>query len=272
MSECRTQPPSDECLACAPLLATYVDGEAPACDCTRLEQHIESCACCRDGLAYERAAREAVRARREGLRACAPATLKARCAAHAARRAAGPVRAFPASPASLVRPGVIRRWVPVSIAASLVLAVAVVFSFGLNNKVQALAIQSTVDHVKCVRFNTPAGAADPVTAAQRWQARFGWPLRIPTSAAKAGLELRAVRRCAVTDGRVAHLIYSWMGEPLSVYVLPKRTLGDAAQFVQRFHHQSVMWSQNDRTYIIVTPRPHDAALDRVIEYVRTAAY
>lgn len=254
-----------DCGACESLLASYVDGEARADDCERLEQHIETCACCRDWLVRERAAREALRARRAGLRACASEDLKARCAAQGARTPPA------AAPRPSSHPPLYRRWVPVSIAATALLVMAAVFGLG-PNKVEALAVQTTLDHVKCVRFNPPAGPADPVAAARRWQARFGWPLRLPESAGDAGLQLRAVRRCAVTDGRVAHLIYSWMGEPLSVYVLPERTLGNTAAFVRRFQHESVMWSQNDRTYIIVTPRPRDAALDGVVAYVRAAAY
>ena len=76
----------------------------------------------------------------------------------------------------------------------------------------------------------------------------------------------------MADGRLAHLVYSWMGEPLSVFVLPKRTLGNATEFAQRFGHNSIMWSQNDRTYIIVTPRPRDPLLEKVVAYVRAHAY
>ena len=263
MSESPECSGAGECRACEPLLAAYVDGEAAAGDGGRVESHIEHCAGCREWVGRERAAREAVQARRAALRTCAPAQLKARCAAHAARHAA----------ARLERPAPrYRRWVPLSLAATLLLAVATVFGLGLTSKVEALAVQTTIDHVKCARFNAPAAVVDPVATAQRWQARFGWPLRLPAAGEAPGLQLRGVRRCAVTDGRVAHLIYSWMGEPLSVYVLPERTLGDAAAFVRRFRHQSVMWSQNDRTYIIVTPRPRDAALDGLVAYVRAAAY
>jgi hypothetical protein len=168
-------------------------------------------------------------------------------------------------------PSFVRRWAPLSVAASLLLAVGVVVGFGLNDKVQALAFQTTLDHVKCARFNAGSSAADPVAAARRWQTQFGWAIRVPAST-ESGLELRAVRRCAVSDGRVAHLMYSWLGEPLSVYVLPKQTLDEAAAFVRRFRHNAVMWSQNDRTYIMVTSHPRDPALDRVIAYVRTNAY
>jgi hypothetical protein len=119
------------------------------------------------------------------------------------------------------------------------------------------------------------GITDPVTTARHWQERFGWPLRLPTAAdpsADAGApQLRTVRRCAVTDGRVAHLMYSYQGEPLSVYVLPKRALVDEPQFVRRFKHETVMWSQGDRTYIIVSNGQPDG-LQRMMAYVRAAAY
>lgn len=268
MSQSRHDLRTGECRACEPLLASYVDGAASARDRHRVELHTQSCAGCRDWLEREQAVHAALRARRTGLRACAPEHLKARCAAHAASDLLTAPRAV--SPA--VFQSALRRWVPLSVAATVIFAVAAVFALGLNSKVQALAVQSTVDHVKCSRFNVPDTDIDAVSAAQQWQARFGWPLRLPASAGDSGLHLRAVRRCAVTDGRVAHLIYSWMGEPLSVYVLPKRTLGDVPEFVSRFRHQSVMWSQNDRTYIIVTSRAHDAALEGVVAYVRAAAY
>ena len=80
------------------------------------------------------------------------------------------------------------------------------------------------------------------------------------------------RTCLYGGGRVAHIIYTWMGQPLSVYVLPRRTLGDEAQFVNRFRHNSIMWSQNDRTYIMVTSHRRDPALEQMVAYVRSTAY
>ncbi len=276
MNQSRPTEPINECRECEPMLAAYVDGETAACDCSRLLAHVQSCACCRDRLAGERAAREAVRARRDRLRACASPGLKARCAAVAA------APAVPGTTAAGVRPtavtprqgpvAFVRRWAPLSVAATLVLAVAVVFGFGLTNQGQALAFQSTLDHVKCSRLLPQTAHADPIASARQWQTTYGWPLIVPPSSAGSQLELRAVRRCAVTDGRVAHLIYSWMGEPLSVFVLPKRTLGEAAEFVTRFRHNSVMWSENDRTYIIVTPHRRDPELDQVVAYVRAKAF
>lgn len=262
---------SGECRACEPLLAAYADGEAQACDSDRVTRHLEACAVCRDWLARQQAARDALRARRDALRGCASARLKARCAAARAAREEGRPRV--PSPARWLHPGAIRRWVPLSAAAAaLVLAVVAVFGLGINNKVQALALQATFDHITCTRFNVPSGPVNPLDLAAGWQTKAGWALRLPASSESNGLQLRGVRRCAVTEGRVAHLMYTWMGEPLSVYVLPKRSLRDTTEFVRRFKHESAMWSQSDRTYIIVTARPHDGALDTIVSYVRAAAY
>jgi anti-sigma factor RsiW len=248
-------------------MAAYVDGETAACDPDRVRAHVEKCGCCRDRVAAERAAREVVRAKRPELRACAPDALKARCAAFARRTPAPRV-----APAAVHHVGFVRRWAPFSVAATLLLAVAVVFGFGLTEKSQALAFQTTLDHMKCSRFNAGHTRADAQAAEHQWQSQFGWKIDVPDSSANSKLELRGIKRCGVLDGAVAHLMYSWRGEPLSVYVLPKRTLGDAATYVERFSHNSIMWSQNDRTYIIVTSHRRDPALDEVIAYVRSTAY
>lgn len=271
MNESRPVELDGTCRDLESMLAAYVDGETASCDCDKVRTHVERCACCRDRLAGERAAREAIHARRSALRASAPEELKARCAAYAAQnqRVAG---AAPFRPAAS-RPGaMLRRWVPLSLAATLLLAVATVFGFGLTDKAQALAFQTTLDHVKCSRFNLGATAVNSGDAERQWQSRFGWTITVPSSSDDGSLELRGVRRCGVFDGSVAHVMYTWKGEPLSVYVLPKRTVGDVAQVVRRFRHNSIMWSQNDRTYIMVTPHRRDPSLDAMVAYVRATAY
>ena len=70
---------------------------------------------------------------------------------------------------------------------------------------------------------------------------------------------------------MAHLIYSYQGEPLSVYVLPKRMLMNEAKFIRRFQYETVMWSQGDRTYIIVSSGERDE-LPEMMAYVRAAAF
>jgi anti-sigma factor RsiW len=267
----------NDCRELEPVLAAYVDGEAAAGDGDRVRAHVDACGACRERLTAQRVARAAMHARRERLRVPAPGALKARCAAHAAQRqvhlAAAAASTAGATIRSFPRPmAFVRRWAPVSVAATFVLAMATVFGLGLNDKVQALAVQTTIDHVTCSRFKSASSDIDPVAAARRWQATTGWPITVPASSEPGRLQLQAVRRCLVTDGSVAHLLYSWMGEPLSVFVLPKRTIGDATAVARRFRHNTVMWSQNDRTYIMVTPRPQDASLDKVVAYVRAHAY
>ena len=242
------------------LMTPYVDEEAATDDRAAVETHIHRCGHCRDLVAVERAARDVVLARRDELRETASDSLHARCAAHAAwnrqRR-----RVMPA----------VRRWLPLSVAATVFLAVAAVFVFGLNNKVQALAFQMTLDHVKCTRFANTSAPVDAAAAGQQWGATYGWPLRVPASSPSTGLELRAVRRCAVTDGRVAHLMYEWRGEPLSIYVLPEKLVGEPEQVVERFSHDSILWSQNGRTYVVLSHvrRPE---LDGVVRYVKANVY
>lgn len=259
----------NECRDLEDVLSAYVDGEAVDGDSARVRTHIESCGVCRARVAGERQAREAVRARRQVLRTCAPEALKARCAAHAAvaaRRAAAPVTAPVLT--HVPRRTFVRRWAPLSLAATVLLAVASVFALGLTDTVQALAFQTTIDHVTCSRFKGVAKHVDHVAEAQRWQERFGWPIAVPASSEASQLKLQAVRRCLLTDGSVAHLMYEWQGKPFSVYVLPKRTLPDTPEVASRLRHNAFMWSQNDRTYIVVTTHPRGPALDAVVSYVR----
>ena len=271
MNESRPGEPVCSCHDVEALLTAYVDGEAPTGDGDKVRAHVEACGACRERLAGERLAREAIRARRAGLRPCASDALKARCAAHArAGRPPAPLT-MPATPSRGSRASLVRRWAPLSLAASVLLAVAAVFGLGLNDKVQALAFQTTIDHVKCARFNAGSHAT-PADAARQWESRFGWSIAVPPSSNEARLELRGIRRCGVLDGRIAHLMYSWMGQPLSVYVLPKRTVADEPQIAERFGHNAVMWSRNDRTYIVVTAHRRDPALDQMVAYVKATAH
>jgi hypothetical protein len=94
--------------------------------------------------------------------------------------------------------------VPLSLAATLLLAVGGVFIFGLNDRVEALAASLAIDHVKCFKTvktdpNTPA---DTAAAAIKWkQDRAGDPCRAalePSNSLAA-----AVRRRFSTEGRGA---------------------------------------------------------------------
>lgn len=242
------------CRDVEPLIAPYVDGEAAASDRAAVDAHLRGCPCCRDLVTTERAARDVLVARRAGLRTCAPGALRARCAA------------------SCPRVAVHRRWVPMSVAATLVLAVAAVFALGLTERAQALAFQMSLDHVKCSRFGGSVNAStpDPAAEGRRWLANYGWPLQVPASSGPAELELRAVRRCAVTDGRVAHLMYRWRDTPLSVFVLPADTPNTPAR-LERFGQDAVIWTRNGRTYAVLA-RARGRDLDGVVQYVKANVF
>jgi anti-sigma factor RsiW len=235
-------------------LTPYVDGEMPADSRLAAESHVSGCPSCRDHAQAERTARDVVRDRREILRGVAPDALRSRCAAQAA------------PPAAMTRR--LRRWVPLSLAATVLLAVATVFLFGLNQGVEALAAGLTLDHVKCFKVSAPVAGVDPHAAAVSWKSSQGWSLTVPENAPSEELRLVDVRRCMSADGRVAHLMYLWRGQPLSVYVLP-RALGHDRK-MDSMGHEMAIWSSHGRTYaVLATGHPED--FDHIVGYVKMHA-
>ena len=252
-----------ECRDLEPLLAPYVDGEAEGRDSATVEAHMQKCPPCRERLAGERAAREVLQARRESLRPCASEHLRRRCAAQSQRRTPRP----PAR--SFTR----RTWVPLSLAATLLLAVSGVFLFGLNNRVEALAAQLALDHMKCFQFAPGhAGAVDAHAVADEWTTSHGWALQVPSSAPGQRLELLGVRRCLSTEGLTAHLMYRWRGQPLSVFVLNHASprTNEVEQVVDRMGQEAIIWSAGNRTYAVVA-RARPSELEQIVRYVRTNA-
>jgi anti-sigma factor RsiW len=241
------------CREIEPLLAAYVDGAAAGDDRAAVEAHLEACPLCRDAAASEGTARDVLSACRSRLRASAPAALHARCAASA----------LPPAPALAGW----RTLVPLSVAASLLLAVAGVFVYSAVNQAEALAAQLAADHVKCAKLVSP-GPGDPLASAAHWEATHRWPVRVAASDAGLELEFLTIRRCLVTDGQTAHLMYKWRGEPLSVFVLPDpiEAVG-RERLLGRFGYETVMWSNDGRTYVIVADGRRDD-IAPVVRYVK----
>ena len=257
-----------ECRDLEPLFTSYVDGEASVPERERVDAHVAACGVCRDRMQGQRAVREALRNRRDRVRTCASSDLKARCRAHAASARRAPQPAPVLVPSFGGRVPALRRWMPLTAAASIFLAIAAVFGLGLTDKANALAFQTTLDHVKCARFHMPHTEGDPVASAETWHARFGWPIKVPASIAEPPLQLRGVRRCGVLDGSVAHIMYSWQGEPLSVFVLPTAVLDEKPEAIRKLGRDASMWSKDGRTYMVISDRPRGPALDQVVAYVR----
>ena len=246
-----------------PLFASYVDGEAAPQERSAVDAHLTACPPCRDRVASERAARAALHARRDQLRPCASQALRRRCAALPGA----------AAPRGSDAGAFTRRWVPLSLAATLVLAVAGVFLFGLTNRVDVFAAQLALDHAKCFKF-TPnwITTGDPAALERDWAGKQGWAVRVPSSAPAQQLELLGIRRCGSTEGRVAHVMYRWRGEPLSVYVLRGSIAraGPVQSVMDSVGHEAVIWSDEGRTYAVVGKGP-PGELSRVAAYVKSTA-
>jgi anti-sigma factor (TIGR02949 family) len=264
---------ADEIKTCRDLdeqLTPYVDGEQTPAARQSVEAHLAGCPPCLEHAKAETAARQLVRDHRADLRAEAPAALRARCLAlRAVPASAGSASAEASAGQAGRRLAFLRRWAPLSLAATLMLAVAGVFVLGLNDRVEALAASLAIDHVKCFKVGgvTPSHA-DPAIAAQDWQQAQGWPVVVPGSEPARQLTLVDVRRCFSTDGRVAHMMYRWRGAPLSLYVLPESIGHDRA--VDRMGHEAVIWCANNRTYAVVTAG-HPRDLTEVVDYMKANA-
>jgi anti-sigma factor RsiW len=244
------------------MLAPYVDGEAEPRIRAEVEDHIGVCSPCRDRVVVERAAREVLHARRDGLRVCATEHLRRRCAAHRTQ-IQQPVQAA-------ARRGILRQTImPLAMAASLLLVVGLIFFLGLNRGVELLAAQLAVDHIKCHNFITKESDPDPVLLSRQWERDRGWALNIPASASQYQLELLGVRRCGSTEGPNAHIMYKWRGKPLSVYVMnheSERARSDE-QFVHKVGQDAIVWNQHGRTYAVVANAPR-YELHQIATYVK----
>lgn len=256
-----------DCSTLEPLFAPYVDGEAGPAESDAVDAHLRACPPCRGRVAAERAVREAIADRRGTLRGCASAELKRRC------EGTRPAQTAAVRPGPSVRPAGWRRvaWVPVSLAATVLLAVGGVFLYGLRGGSEALAAQLAADHVKCFEFAPePKILPDPRALAHDWATLRGWTLKVPESTAVEKLELLGLRRCLSTDGVTAHVMYKWDGRPLSLFVLnsDKKQIGPVPQLVERFGQEAIMWSTGGRTYAVVARgRPED--VENVARYVQS---
>jgi anti-sigma factor RsiW len=259
-----------ECRDLESLFAPYVDGEALPVDRGVMDTHLRNCPSCRDRVSSEQEIRQALVSRRETLRAAASVDLRRRCAA--AAHAAG--ASGQAAPAALAGMSATRRaWIPLSMAATILLAVAGVFFYGLRGGGEALAAQLVVDHVKCFEFAPePTLLPNAQALAREWQTARGWTLKLPENKPSEELELIGVRRCISTRGTTAHVMYKWHGKPLSVYVLnhEDKQLGTSPRLIERLGQEPIMWCARGRTYAVVA-RGRVPDVEHVAEYVRLSA-
>ena len=244
-------PVSRSCDEIEPLLTPYVDGESGADGRDAVDRHVAACPACARRLEAERLGRAVLHDRRQALQTAAPAGLRARCAP-----AAEPKRAH------------LSRWVPLSLAASLLLAVAGALVFSLTEPVEALAASVVADHIKCFKLQDMDATADAADLARQWQQEEGWALPVPPARPDFGIRLVGMRHCLSTEGRMAHLLYTADGRPVSVFVW--KDAGSGTHAVEILGQRGVIWSDGQHRFAVVGD-VDATVLSRMADLVRQAA-
>ena len=251
-----------ECKQIEGSLTAVVDGDAPPAEAARVARHLESCPACRQAMQAQSHARAVLRARAAQLSVVAPPGLRTRILASA--RAERPEAA-----AILSWRG---RLSAFSAAAILVLTLgAALLPIVTERSTVVLAAQLALDHLKCFMVDgdgdgAPISKADAEATIAR---EYGWSASVPASAAAEGVELVAVRHCLYGDGMAAHLLYRVQGKAVSLFIMPG--LVRPAAELRVFGHDEVVWTQGDRTYMLVASAGTKAGLARVASYLRNEA-
>ena len=253
-----------ECKQIEGSLTAVVDGGAPPDEAARVAQHLASCPACRQAMQVQVTARAVLRTRAAQLSVVAPPGLRTRIIASA--RAERPEAA-----AILSWRG---RLSAFSAAAILVLTLgAVLLPIVTERSTVVLAAQLALDHLKCFMIDGDRdGDAAPISKADAEATiarEYGWTASVPASAAAEGVELVAVRHCLYGDGMAAHLLYRVQGKAVSLFIMPG--LVRPAAELRVLGHDEVVWTQGDRTYMLVASAGTKAGLARVASYLRNEA-
>jgi len=240
-------------------LASYVDGAANG-NAAAIAAHLATCDACRQLAHAQSVARTVLKARAAQLSPIAPPGLRTRIIANTANQPQEPILAWTG------------RLTAFAAAAMFVLTLgAVLLPVATIRSTTLLAAQLALDHLKCFTIEGDADGA-PI-AKQQAEATlkqdFDLIVKVPASLAAEKLELMAVRRCLYGDGRAAHLMYRLDGEPVSLFIVPG--MSRPAAELSLFGHEQVVWTQGDRTYMLVARGGAGDGLARVASYLRNEA-
>ncbi|MEP6782408.1 MAG: zf-HC2 domain-containing protein, partial [Acidobacteriota bacterium] len=240
-------------------LPAYVDGLANG-DAAAIAAHLETCAACR-GLAHAQiVARTVLKTRAAQLSPIAPPGLRTRIAATSREHTQSPGLAWTG------------RLSAFAAAVMVVLTVgAVLLPVVTIRSTAVLAAQLALDHLKCFTIEgdadgTPIAKADAEATLRN---EFELAVAVPASVPAEHLQLMAVRRCLYFDGRAAHVMYRLDGEPVSLFIVPGLTRPAAE--LSLFGHEQIVWTQGDRTYMLVARGSSHDGLLRVASYLRNEA-
>lgn len=244
-------------------LAAYVDGEALA-DRAAIAAHLETCAACRALAHVQGTARAVLKARALQLAPVAPPGLRTRVAANLGQSTAAPME-----PEALRWAG---RLSAFAAAAIVVLTLgAVLLPVMTIRSTVVLAAQLALDHLKCFTIEGDADG-EPMSKAAAEAAlkqEYDLTVAVPASIPEERFTLMAVRRCLYGDGRAAHLMYRFGDEAVSLFVVPGLSR-PAAEF-SLFGHDQVVWTEGDRTYLLVARAGLRSDLARVASHLRNEA-
>jgi anti-sigma factor RsiW len=245
-------------------LASYIE-DLDTDDAAAIASHLETCEACRASAHAQSVARTVLRARAAQLSAVAPPGLHTRLRALADERARAPQAA----------PGGSFIWTRLSAFAAAVMVVltlgAVLLPVATVRSTALLAAQLALDHLKCFTIEGEAGS-ELIPSAQAeatLKREFDFDVKVPPSLGDEQLELLGVRRCLYGDGRAAHLMYRLRGEPVSLFILPGLTRPAAE--LSLLGHDQVVWTQGDRTYMLVARGGSRGDLSRVASHLRNEA-
>jgi len=240
-------------------LASYVDGDANG-NAAAIAAHLATCDACRQLAHAQSVARTVLKARAAQLSPIAPPGLRTRIIANTANQPQEPILAWTG------------RLTAFAAAAMVVLTLgAVLLPFATIRSTTLLAAQLALDHLKCFTIEGDADGA-PIAKEQAeatLKQEFDLIVNVPPSLAAEKLELMAVRRCLYGDGRAAHLMYRLDGEPVSLFIVPGGSRPAAE--LSLFGHEQVVWTQGDRTYMLVARGGVGDGLARVASYLRNEA-
>lgn len=246
-------------------LAGWVDGEHG--DEAGIAAHLASCDGCRASAHAQRVARTVLRARAAELSIAAPPGLRTRLVANLPQdlTTARPQHPLPDISWS-------GRLTAFAAAAMVVLTLgAVLLPIATFRSTALLAAQLALDHLKC--FTIDGDADGPPIAKEQAEAtlkqEYDFVVTVPPSLPAERLQLMAVRRCLYGDGRAAHLMYRVDGEPVSLFVIPG--LARPSAELSLFGHDQVVWTEGDRTYMLVARGGLGDELARVASYLRNEA-
>jgi mycothiol system anti-sigma-R factor len=213
-------------------ITPLVDEELAAAEAAAVAAHLAECPACRRAAEQEALCRKLLHDCAARLGAQAPAALRAR------------VRSSLPGTRGLGR----WRWA-LAASATAVTVVGVVGIASVVRPVPVFAAQAALDHLKCLRLGPNSASSDAHELEASWKAWQGWDLKVPTGHA-AGLRLLGYRRCVVTEGKLAHLIYEHNGAIVSLFVLPGGPDLQSSE-LEMFGQDAVVWSSHGRTYALV---------------------